>query len=169
MSAACDASFASSASMMISMMSPTARAAFLATYVTPTPTTKELALAAAAAPVAQKENSHYAESGHDHGAYPSRRHVKDIVHLVGSGLLATKEPCYIKYGGHRVDYRMVVNKNSVSFLTDKGVFVGRTPSAVAQHHMATAPTSFKPWSGWCAIRLANHKNTPLCFFRDENM
>ena len=83
--------------------------------------------------------------------------------------VATNQKCYIEYGGHRVDYRMVVNKNSVSFLTDKGVFVGRTPSAVAQHHMATAPTSFKPWSGWCAIRLANHKNTPLCFFRDENM
>jgi len=154
------------------MMSAPARAAFLATYVTPS--TKESALVAfaplvASPPLAKKENSHYAESDHNHGAYPSRRHVKDIVHLVGSGLLATKEPCYIEYGGHRVDYRMVVNKNSVSFVTDKGVFVGRTPSAVAQHHMATAPTSFKPWSGWCAIRLANHKNTPLCFFRDENM
>ena len=164
MSASLDTSFASSASMMIRMMSPAARTSFLATYLTP-----PKSLTVAATTVAEKENSHYADSGHNHGAHPSRRHVNDIVDLVGRGLLATKEPCYIEYCGHRVDYRMVVNKSSVSFVTDKGVFVGRTPTSVAQHHMATATNSFKPWSGWCAIRLANHKNTPLCFFRDENM
>ena len=118
----------------------------------------------------------YISSGHDHSSRHGcpRRSMHDLVHLAKQGHLSLTEPCWAELPGHpgvNIYYtlRLLGDPYSFAFYAgmpeDNGVLVACHPD-----HIVRAIYNNQPrMAGWCAIRLANHGDMPLCQFRDQYM
>lgn len=130
------------------------------------------------APASESESDHesalpYIPSGHDHTNRIGcpRRSMNTLVRLAHAGILNREEACWVELPGHpgaRVDYtlRLLGDPYSFAFYAGKPEYNGDLVGCHPDHIVRAIYSDQKRMAGWCAIRLADHGDMPLCQFHD---
>ena len=115
----------------------------------------------------------YIPSGHDHSARAGhpRRNMNTLVRLAHAGILNREEACWVELPGHpgaRVDYtlRLLGDPYRFAFYAGKPECNGDLVGCHPDHIVRAIYSDQKRMAGWCAIRLADHGDMPLCQFHD---